>query len=207
MQKKKKRLVKLPPEVRSAFLRIRDNDKRNDYIKLLRDEGWTLASISEATGITRERVRQIYKEPNHFGVTLDTDVPVPQLPLKPEKKPKALKKSTSPERLARLKELQPLAQQVRSNAKRFRAEAEEYTNLLWKVHSEEGVSIYRIAKELGITHSAIRFRLVRYGYVAPSEKAKSKVYQPIAMKNRVIVAPTPEKKNFMDRISFIKVGN
>lgn len=206
MQKKKKRLVKLPPEVRKAFLGIRDIDKRNEYIKLLRTEGWTLASISEATGITRERVRQIYREPNHFGVTLEEQVPLPKLPLKPERKAKK-KNDPSPERIARLKELQPLAQQVRSNAKRFRAEAEEYTNLLWKVYSEEGVSIYRLAKELGVTHSAIRFRLVRYGYIAPSENAKSKVYQPIAMKNRVIVAPTPEKKNFMDRISFIKVGN
>lgn len=202
---KKKRLVKLPPEVRAAFKIMEDIDKRNEYIKLLRNEGWTLASISEATGVTRERVRQVCLEPNHYGDSLQDSLPLPKLPAKPKKVAKS-RPSPSPERLARLKELQPLAQQVRSNAKRFRAEAEEYTNLLWKVYSEEGVSIYRLAKELGVTHSAIRFRLVRYGYVAPSEKAKSKVYQPIAQKNRVEFVVPKEKKNFMDRISFIRVG-
>jgi len=203
--KKTKRLVKLPPEVRAAFKVMKDIDKRNEYIKLLREEGWTLASISEVTGVTRERVRQIYLEQNHYGQALEENLPLPKLPMKSKKVAKA-KPMPSPERLARLKELQPLAQQVRSNAKRFRAEAEEYTNLIWKVYSEEGVSIYRLAKELGVTHSALRFRLVRYGYVVPSEKAKSKVYQPIAQKNRVELEIPKEKKNFMDRISFIKVG-
>lgn len=180
--KKVKRLVKLPPEVRKSFLAMRDADVRNSYIKVLRNEGWTLSSISEATGMTRERVRQITaitEIPTH----LDPELLVPSLPDAPQKVKKTYIEP-SPEILERLLELQPLAQQVRSNAERFREEAEEYTSLLWKAHNEQGVTLYRLAKRLGVTHSAIRFRLVRYGYIIPSDQAKSKVYVPINPANR-----------------------
>lgn len=177
-----KRLAKLPIEVRQTFLKITDSDLRNVYIKALRGEGWTLASISEATGMTRERVRQI----NGFEedmTKLDKSFPVPVLPLKPEKTKRQFKEP-SEETLARLLELQPFAQQVRSNAKRFRAEAEEYTSLLWDAHSKQGVPVYRLAKRLGVTNSAIRFRLVRYGYIKPKSGSTSKVYSPINPENR-----------------------
>lgn len=179
---KMKRLAKLPVEVRQTFLKITDSDLRNVYIKALRGEGWTLASISEATGMTRERVRQI----NGFEedmTRLDKSFPVPVLPLRPEKTKKEFNEP-SPELLTRLLELQPFAQQVRSNAQRFREEAEEYTSLLWESHSKEGVAIYRLAKRLGVTNSAIRFRLVRYGYIKPKSGSTSKVYMPINPKNR-----------------------
>lgn len=202
---KKKRLVKLPQEVRDTFLKIRDSELRNSYIKALRNEGWTLASISEATGMTRERVRQIASD-TEASATNAEGLTIPRLPLKPVKEPRVIREP-SPERLARLLELQPLAQQVRSNALRFRAEAEEYTNLLWKVHSEEGVTLYRLAKSLGVTHSAIRFRLIRYGYLKSSSEVKSKVYQPIAEKNRARLVATPAvKKQLIPKIPFLKVG-
>ena len=38
---------------------------------------------------------------------------------------------------------------------------------------ESGVSGYRLAKELGVTHSAILFRLVRYGYATTEGKSKT----------------------------------
>lgn len=179
---KTKRLAKLPIEVRQTFLKIADSDLRNVYIKALRAEGWTLASISEATGMTRERVRQI----NGFEedmTRLDKSFLIPSLPIKIEK---AKRKFNEPSEktLARLIELQPFAQQVRSNAQRFREEAEEYTSLLWSAHSKEGVPIYRLAKRLGVTNSAIRFRLVRYGYIEPKSGSTSKVYSPINPKNR-----------------------
>jgi DNA-binding transcriptional MerR regulator len=179
---KMKRLAKLPIEVRQTFLKITDSDQRNAYIKALRAEGWTLASISEATGVTRERVRQI----NGFEedmTKLDNSFLVPSLPTKPEKIQRKFKEP-SPETLARLLELQPYAQQVRSNAQRFRSEAEEYTSLLWEANSKQGVPLYRLAKRLGVTNSAIRFRLVRYGYIAPKVGSTSKVYAPINPKNR-----------------------
>jgi hypothetical protein len=111
------------------------------------------------------------------------DLPVPQLPVQLAK-PKREFVEPSPETLARLLELQPKAQQVRSNASRFREEAEEYTRLLNYANTVEGVTLYRLAKRLGVTHSALRFRLVRYGYIVINTDSGSKVYAPINPKNR-----------------------
>jgi DNA-binding transcriptional MerR regulator len=177
---KVKRLAKLPPDVRQSFLKIRDVEQRNAYIKALRSKGWTLSSISDATGMTRERVRQINTQ-SEMPTPLDSSYPLPELPNKPEKAKREFVEP-SEQTLARLKELKPLAQQVRSSALRYREEAEEYTALLWEAHSKQGVSIYRLAKRLGVTNSAIRFRLIRYGYLKVD--GSSKVYTPINPKNR-----------------------
>lgn len=132
--------------------------------------------------MTRERVRQINSY-DEMATALDDSLTVPELPNKPEKVARVFVEP-SPQILERLLELQPLAQQVRSNALRFREEAEEYTALLWESHSKGGVPLYRLAKRLGVTNSAIRFRLIRYGYITPVVESNSKVYSPINPKNR-----------------------
>ena len=180
----------LPGNIKEAFDSIIDNEERDQLISALRHVGWTLESIASASGITRERVRQIsnsydLEDPTvgTSGLTLVADIPIPTPPLKPEK-PKPVYIEPSPETLARLLELQPLAQLVRSNGVKYRAEAEEYTALLNHAHVVEGVTLYRLAKRLGVTHGALRFRLVRYGYKT-ADKATSKVYTPILEKNRI----------------------
>jgi hypothetical protein len=110
-------------------------------------------------------------------------VEIPDPPVKPER-PKPVYVEPTEKTLARLLELQPYAQQVRSNGKKYREEAEEYTALLNHAHTVEGVTLYRLAKRLGVTHGALRFRLVRYGYKTPVT-ATSKVYTPIVDENRV----------------------
>jgi hypothetical protein len=184
MNKKQKRMMKLPVEVASTFFDIRDGDRetRNAYIQELRLAGWTLDSISEASGLTREGVRQIIlKTGNDFEAT---DLYIPAVPevVVAEKVAKEYVEPR-PETLARLLELQPLAQKVRSHSTEYRAEAEEYTALLYKAHTEEGVTLYRLGKRLGVTHGAVRFRLARYGY-KPTVNGKSKVYDSILAKNR-----------------------
>lgn len=171
----------LPPNVKDAFDSIIDTQTRDSYIKALRDADWTLESIAAATDLTRERVRQI-----SLSAAASTELPeylaVPTPPLKPER-PKPVYVEPHPDTLARLLELQPYAQQVRSNGTKYRAEAEEYTALLNHAHVVEGVTLYRLAKRLGVTHGALRFRLVRYGYKTPVN-ASSKVYTPILPENR-----------------------
>jgi hypothetical protein len=178
----RKTLLTLPVEVAIAFSLIdsRDIETRNDYLRALRSAGWTLQSISEAAGITRERVRQIVKLPS-TGV--DTSAyPLPEPPEHPVTSPRVFVEP-DPDKLARLLELQPLAQQVRSYGLRYRAEAEEYTNLIAEVHLQDGVTLYRLAMRLGVTHGALRFRLARYGKKAP-KTGTSKVYTPIIAENR-----------------------
>jgi hypothetical protein len=169
----------LPSVVVSVFKLKLSRDVRNNYARELFAAGWTLTAIGEAANLTRERIRQILKEPS-FKVS---GFPVPQPPRKPAAE-KATYLEPEPELLTRLLELQPLAQQVRSNGSAFRKEAEEYTRLLAKAHLEEGVTLYRLAMRLGVTHGALRFRLVRYGYMRTTGKSKS--YRPVDTNNRAV---------------------
>lgn len=164
---------------------------RNSYIAALRYAGWTLQSIGDATGVSRERIRQIESTTSMELVEqikmFPNEFPIPALPTETVIEYKYEAYEPNPETLARLLELQPLAQQVRSHSPRYRAEAEEYAALLWKAHNEESVTLYHLAKLLGVTHGALRFRLVRYGYMKPAKGGNSRAYQPIIDKNRVAI--------------------
>ncbi len=169
----------------------RDTLVRNSYIAALRHAGWTLQSIADATDLTRERIRQI-------DVSIGQDLieqikmfpeefPIPDLPTETVIKYKYQAYEPDAKDLARLLELQPFAQLVRSHSPRYREEAEEYAALLWKVHSQQKVTLYHLAKKLGVTHGALRFRLVRYGYMTPAHGGNSKAYKPIIKKNRAAI--------------------
>jgi hypothetical protein len=95
---------------------------------------------------------------------------------------KAQRPEPLPENIERMLELQPYAQMVRANSPRYRSEAEEYTRLVDLEHNARGVSLYRLAQLLGVTHGALRFRLVRYGYKTTT--SESRVYKRIIDDNR-----------------------
>lgn len=111
--------------------------------------------------------------------------PAPEQPVVVRERKRSVRAEPLADNLVRLRELQPLAQQVRSNSPKYRAEAEEYTALIAHEHMERGVSLFRLSKELGVTHGALRFRLVRYGYKEAT--SEHKVYKPIVSDNRVSV--------------------
>lgn len=180
-----KTMLTLPASTARLFETLDDDPElRNEYIAALRQAGWTLQSIADVAGITRERIRQIAASyTGNLGDYAD-ELAVPLPPLKAGK-PKPVYIEPVPETLARLLELQTDAQSVRANSPRFRAEAEEYTRLLWESHHDDKVTLYRLAKRLGVTHGALRFRLARYGYLTPKD-GSSKVYNPILDKNRVV---------------------
>lgn len=178
MSEYKKTQLTLPESVVTA-MNAGDQGSRNLYISALRKRGWTLQSISDATGVTRERVRQIAEK-----VSESSSLPeVPEPPLKPVKVRRVYREPDTV-KLARLLELQPIAQQNRHHGG-DKAVAEEYTALIWEVHNEDGVTLYRLAKRLGLTHGALRFRLARYGYKEPQSGGVSKVYTRINPENRV----------------------
>lgn len=191
MTEYRKTQLTLPAEVVDAFQGL-DTETRNKYVAVLRRIGWTLQSISDATGLTRERVRQIHAsfegEPSEDGTIkqepLEVTLPTPMPPVKVKKAPRTYVEP-DPVKLARLLELQPAAQKVRANSDANRAEAEEYTRLIWETHNDDGVTLYRLAKHLGLSHGALRFRLARYGYKMP-ESGVSKVYTRIDPTHRAI---------------------
>jgi transcriptional regulator with XRE-family HTH domain len=169
---------------------VKDKEMRAAYIYALRLKGWKLQAIADALGLTRERIRQIETKASPalvIHVLADPgSFPVPELETREIEVPaEAEYVEPSDETLARLIELRPLAQQVRYNHTQYRAEAEEYSALVWHAHSVEGVTLYRLAKRLGVTHGALRFRLARYGYIIP-KTGKSKCYQPVKQTNRAV---------------------
>ena len=184
----------LPGSVRAAFAAITDREVRDGYVAALRKREWTLSSIAEAAQISRERVRQIAGETQPSNVQ---GWPLPEPPLKPQ--PAAPKQYAAPDpaKLQRLLQLQPLARKVTGNSESNRAAGEEYTALLWEIHHEDKVPLYRLAKFLPsesskgesttVTAGALRSRLARYGYLVPPAGGKSKSYNRINPDNRVKV--------------------
>jgi hypothetical protein len=135
--------------------------------------------------MSRERVRQVcQKTPLTEALRVAMlGYPIPEPPFDEVViNPPHVPIEPTPETLARLLKLQPLAQQVRANSPAYRKESEEYTALLDYAHKVEGVTLYRLAKRLGVTHGAIRFRLVRYGYLETT--GTSTVYKKIVEANR-----------------------
>jgi plasmid maintenance system antidote protein VapI len=185
----------LPSDVKARVAELWTSLDRKDFAELkcgyataLRNEGWTLQSVADLFGVSREMVRQMVVKTEKAladSVVKKYDLVVPSLPEK-ERRTTSTRVfiEPSPETLARLLELQPMAQSVRSFSKAYRVEAEEYTALLNYSHTVEGVTLYRLAKRLGVTHGALRFRLARYGYKMPAN-GSSRVYQAVLEKNRV----------------------
>jgi len=181
----------LPFVTTTALNLVEDKEMRAAYIYVLRMKGWKLQALADALGLTRERIRQIESkaspalaihvlaDPGSFPVpeldTVEIEVLAPPVYIEP-----------SPEALARLLELKPLAEKVRYDHPQYRKEAEEYSALIWHLYSVEGVTLYRLAKRLGVTHGALRFRLARYGYLLP-KTGKSTCYTPIKEKNRAVM--------------------
>lgn len=178
-----KKNQQLPKDILEFFAANRDVLLRDQLIRELCAKHWTYEAVANACNLTRERVRQVSSSaPKGPDAVIPFEIPEP--PIK-QARPAPEYVEPSPETLKRLLELQPYAQLVRSHGKKYREEAEEYTKLLNHAHTVEGVTLYRLAKRLGVTHGALRFRLVRYGYKQPVS-ATSKVYKPILRDNRVI---------------------
>lgn len=168
-------------KMNSLATRAEQMEAKRAYARDLRDAGWTLQAIADLYGVSREMVRQMVDK---VSVGEVHGLAVPQPPAKPVKEKREFIEPSA-DVLARLLELQPKAQAVRSHSKTYRAEAEEYTRLLNYAHTVEGVTLYRLAKRLGVTHGALRFRLARYGYKKPVN-GNSRVYQPVLAENRAI---------------------
>lgn len=170
----------LPDDTKNLLTSL-DVDTRNNYIWELHSASWTYQSIADVLGVSRERVRQVAAEPS-----TPTGYALPEPPRKVVKTPRV---PTAPdaEKIQRARELQPLAKANRASLADNKRAAEEYTLLLWQMHDQDGVSIYRLAQELGVTTGAVRSRLIRYGYLLPKSPVTSKAYTRINPANRIAV--------------------
>jgi len=162
----------LPKEVSDILIAL-PLDERRAYVFELRKAGWTLQSMATPLKITRESIR-LYglKEPSLEVLAKVKHLPIVQPPLIELYVERVKRVKPDPQVIAQLKELQPKAFMVRGKGKSNREEAELYTRLIYEL-MESGVSGYRIAKKLGVTHSALAFRLVRYGYTTSNGTSRS----------------------------------
>lgn len=168
----------LPKEVSEALKSRPTMLERKAYVVALVSKGWTLQSIATELGITREAVR-IYTTQPISDELMDKvkDLPLPEIPSKEVYSTRIKRVSIEPEVLAQLKELHAKASLVRGKSKKYREEAEQFTKLAWEL-KEKGVTTYAIAKAIGITHGALLFRFVRYGY--KDTNGKSRVYRKLS---------------------------
>lgn len=162
----------LPKEVSDILIGL-PLDERKAYVFELRKVGWTLQSLATPLKLTRESIR-LYglKEPKSEVLAKVKHLLIVKPPVIEVFVERVKRVKPDPQVIAQLKELQPKAFMVRGKGKSNREEAELYTRLIYEL-MESGVSGYRIAKELGVTHSALAFRLVRYGYATSNGTSRS----------------------------------
>lgn len=171
-RKKLKAGIELPAET-AELLKSLSVAERKAYAKRLVDEGWTFNSIAKPLGITRQAIEGYVKP--HFksvykpeALEKVKDLPIPQVPTKAITKSQLVEANA--EALAVLRELYVKARKVRGKGQNHRAEADEFTRLAWE-QVQQGISIYSLAKSLGVTTSALMFRFVRYGYKTTNGKS------------------------------------
>lgn len=153
--------------------------KRKAYAIRLIEAGWTYQSIATPLGISREAVRLYAKTPPtqlEEATKEVSNLPLPSVPVVDVFRTRLKKVKLEPEVLQQLKELHAKATLVRSSSQKYRREAEAFTKLAWE-QTQKGVSVYSIAKALGITHGALLFRFVRYGY--KTTNGKSRVFRKV----------------------------
>lgn len=155
----------LTPEVYLIFASFKTKEERNQYVwRLRKEEGWSLESIGQAVGVTREMIRLIVDKLDRTPFQLMLSVASHPVPKRARVARVIYRKTpVDPEALKVLKELHATATLLRGKSVKNRTEAEEFTRL---IHEQTllGVSTYTLAKELGLTVGAINLRLIRYGY-------------------------------------------
>jgi plasmid maintenance system antidote protein VapI len=179
----------LPPEVYETFQNYFGSSRlgtatractlpaaRSAYIWKLKDLGWTGSAIADAMNVTRERVRQLsqFKPEDHWLDYVLAQCPLPLPPVYAEyRKHVRVTPQPSDRTRARLLELRPIAESIRGNSPRHRAEADEYVRLLDYAVRVENVQIATLARLLGVTNAAVSNRMIRYGLKKTTGKSKA----------------------------------
>lgn len=175
--KQKKSQLQLPTET-AKLLKTLSMTDRKAYVKRLCLAGWTYQSVADVFKVSRQAIEQYLKksEPSEYADSL----PIPEVPSDPIYK--VQRQEVNDDVLAQLKELHAKAKLVRGKGKKYRYEAELFTKLAWE-QTQQGVSVYSLAKSLGVTHGALLFRFVRYGYA--TSDSQSKVFRQLT--NREVI--------------------
>jgi predicted transcriptional regulator len=176
--KQKKSQLQLPTDTADLLKTLSMTD-RKAYVKRLCLAGWTYQSVADVFKVSRQAIEQYLKK---VDVASDyvNGLPIPEVPSDPIYK--VQRQEVNSVVLLELKELHDKAKLVRGKGKKYRHEAELFTKLAWE-QTQQGVSVYSLAKSLGVTHGALLFRFVRYGYT--TSESQSKVFRKLT--NREVI--------------------
>lgn len=139
--------------------------------------GYTLKAIGALLGVTGEAIRRrAIRVPDAELVGIEAEVSKKK-PLPPAQ-PVQPRPSLTDSEVVRLQELQPLARQKRGRTTAgsdVAVAADEYNQILLVAH-ERGATAYTMAKQLGYTTAAVKFRLDRLlGTLPPSMQPSGKL--------------------------------
>ena len=158
---------KLPQETKELLLSLSMAERRA-YAKRLVEQGWTSKAVAHVLSVTRQAVNLYLAKVNAEAEAKVKELPIPELPSKAIYKSELVEAPA--EALEKLKELHKVAKLVRGRSQKHRTEADDFTRLAWEQVSS-GVTIYSLAKSLGVTPSSLQFRFVRYGYKTTNGKS------------------------------------
>ena len=175
--KQKKSQLQLPTETADLLKTLSMTDRKG-YVKRLCLAGWTYQSVADVFKVSRQAIEQYLKKAEISSYV--SELPIPEIPSDPIYRVKRIE--VTDDVLLELKELHSKAKLVRGKGKKYRQEAELFTKLAWE-QTQQGVSVYSLAKSLGVTHGALLFRFVRYGYT--TSESKSKVFRQLT--NREVI--------------------
>ncbi|MDD4866190.1 MAG: sigma factor-like helix-turn-helix DNA-binding protein [Mycobacterium sp.] len=158
----------VPDEFAEALRQMRaaKDHRLNTVLLLARDTGWTLQTLGDALGLSRERVRQLaecaYDCPT---AELPTIPPLPPRPrtLPPPPPPKPTIDEPTAIRLRELQELARTVNGVTPADSPARRASEELAELMADLVGKD-ITQSDIARACGISASAVRFRIGRHGY-------------------------------------------
>jgi len=176
--KQKKSQLQLPTDTADLLKTLSMTD-RKAYVKRLCLAGWTYQSVADVFKVSRQAIEQYLKKVDVVSDYVN-GLPIPEVPSDPIYK--VQRQEVDSVVLLELKELHAKARLVRGKGKKYRHEAELFTKLAWE-QTQQGVSVYSLAKSLGVTHGALLFRFVRYGYA--TSDSQSKVFRQLT--NREII--------------------
>lgn len=169
------RYVPLPPEfaetIRSEF--SFDDVAGNGLIRATRDAGWTLRSMAEVCGVTREAIRlRTLKVTEHDAANQASMYDIPPVPPAPVTPPRPIPRRFWPVPAAIAAELRTLTDTARSInggtlADDPRREATVELSKRLAALMEEGYGFTPLAKAMGVSRAAVRMRLMRHGYLTP----------------------------------------
>lgn len=166
----RKRNLSLPDET-VELIKSLNRQEFISYCRALKAEGWTLQSIADAKGITRERIRQLVVGYPEVSAPIN-HLPVPKLPVIEAVKVVKKVREVPDEVAMLLKDLHSKAYWVRGKSPLNREEAERLGEFIWDLIHNQFYSINQVAKAIGVSHLAIRARLVRYGYAKSDGKTR-----------------------------------